>query len=121
MVIFCRDFVMKAKGRYNGLIIAQRGGAFVGSDPGAEANVEAGDEVSELLIRGGVIVGGRQLVVRGPADPPVEGIAGETFNLFPPIRLTSLAMISTRLEYDPKYLRSINQFGKYRLVTLERR
>jgi hypothetical protein len=120
MVIFCRDFIMKAKGRYNGLIIAQRGGAFVGSDPGEGSQVVAGDEASELLIRGGVIVGGRHLTVEGPAQP-APGPEQLAPILFPPIRLTSLAMISTRIEYDPKYLRTINQFGNFRLVAVQRR
>jgi hypothetical protein len=116
MVIFCRDFIIKAQGRYNGLILSQRGGAFVGSDPGEGSSVQAGDEASELVIRGGVIVGGRHLTVEGP--PPHDPVLP---HLFPPIRLDSLAMISTRIEYDPKYLRTVNQFGNFRLVAVQRR
>lgn len=119
MVIFCRDFVIKAKGRYNGLIVAQRGGAFVGSDPGDDSEILAGEDTSELVIRGGVIVGGRHLKVKGKPEL-VEGVLVPP-GKFPTISLNSLAMISTRIEYDPKYLRTVNKFGNFQLVAVERR
>ena len=120
MVIFCRDFVIRAKGHYNGLIIAQNGGAFVGADPSADPQEAISQGASELTIRGGVIVGGRNLTVAGP-PPPVDDNGIPTQDLFPAIRLDSLAVLSTRIEYDPKYLRTVNQFGNFRLVALQRR
>lgn len=120
MVIFCRDFVIRAKGCYNGLIIAQNGGAFVGADPSADSQEATSQGNSELTIRGGVIVGGRNLTVAGP--PPVVDDNGlPSQDRFPAIRIESLAVLSTRIEYDPKYLRTVNQFGNFRLLALQRR
>lgn len=109
LVIFCRRLIMKAQGNFNGLIVAEKGAALFGS--GA---TEAPDHPG-LLIRGGMLVGGSDLLIApSPAADP-------TSNLLMPLSIRGLTLTSTRIEYEPRYLRGLNRFGNYEVLATDLR
>lgn len=113
MVIFSKNFFIKAEGNYNGLIVAQEGGAFFGGiapSPG---------QGPRLNIRGGVLIGNNQLKVNTLLPYLHDNITGVVS--FPTVELSTLVLASTRIEYAPEYLRGLNQFGGFHLSAMMRR
>jgi len=109
MVIFARDIRMASKGDFKGLIMASEG-MRVGLDPAfasATSTPTPGSRPAPmpsatpaapvgppLTIRGGIICGGK--------------VAGH--------ELKGLELVSTRLIYDPRYLKSVHGFGEMKIA-----
>ncbi|MBT9584833.1 hypothetical protein IV102_15925 [bacterium] len=104
LVIFCRRLIMKAKGTFNGLIVAEKGAALYGSGA-SEPPSEPG-----LVIKGGLLVGGIDLLIK----PSPAGYY--TKNQYLPLTIRGLTLTSTRIEYEPRYLRGLNRFGTYEVL-----
>lgn len=118
MVIFCRRLIMRAQGEINGLIIAEKGAAIFGGTPQLDPPTRPG-----LTIRGGLLVGGNDIrlmqpyVTSGPNGQPNP----EESNVLLPLEIKALTLVSTRIEYNPKYLRSLNRCGPYEVLATELR
>ena len=112
MVIMARQFFLRANGQYNGLLVAQEGGAFFGQQGGSQPG---------LTIHGGVLIGSNHARLRFPhqvRDP--EGSLVE-IPAPPDLLLREFSVAGTTIEYSPRYLRGLNQFGGLHLQALIRR
>ena len=115
MVIFCRRLIMKAQGQINGLIVAEKGALLYGGAGPSTPPTDPG-----LVIKGGLLIGGNDLRI----NPPVVSLPVDTLepsNLLLPLDVHSLMVVSTRIEYTPKYLRGLNRCGPYEVVATELR
>lgn len=115
MVIFCRRLVMRAQGEINGLIVAEKGAVLFGGLAREDVPSQPG-----LIIRGGLLIGGNDLRIMPPPSPSTDPPSTEA-NVRLPLNLTSFTMVSTRIEYNPKYLRSLNRCGPYEVLATELR
>lgn len=117
LVIFCRRLIMKSQGNFNGLIVAEKGAALYGAGattPPAEPG---------LHIKGGLLVGGTDLLVKG--DPGMDTGAGSASAAITPginpLQMRGLMLSSCNLEYAPQYLRGLNNFGNLEVLATELR
>ena len=116
LVIFCRRLIMKSQGNFNGLIVAEKGAAFYG------AGAAAAPGQPGLHVKGGLLIGGTDLLVRG--DPTLDGVPSDPGNLLAPIealQMRGVMLASCYLEYAPQYLRGLNNFGNYEVLATELR
>ncbi|MBT9588943.1 hypothetical protein IV102_36755 [bacterium] len=115
MVIFCRRLVMKAQGQINGLIVAEKGAVLYGA-----ANPATPPQDPGLIIKGGLLIGGNDLRIQ----PPAVALPPDTqspSNVLLPLDIHAFMVVSTRIEYAPKYLRGLNRCGPYEVVATELR
>jgi len=115
MVIFCRRLVMKAQGQINGLIVAEKGAVLYGA-----ANPASPPQDPGLIIKGGLLIGGNDLRIQ----PPLVALPPDTqspSNVLLPLDIHAFMMVSTRIEYAPKYLRGLIRCGPYEVVATELR
>lgn len=109
-VIFSRRFLIRAAGHYNGLLIGREGGGFFGNTA-----------TNGLAIRGGVLLGSNRIRfdTRGKSLK-----LGEDSTILPTVGECSMGVVtlaSTTIDYDPQYMRGLNQFGGFQLQGLVRR
>jgi hypothetical protein len=121
LVIFCRRLIMKAQGQLNGLIVAEKGAAIYG---GGATSGEAPSEPG-LVIKGGLLVGGADLLIQpdlsipGPPGEPPRPIVSD--NQLLPLEMRGLTVVSARIEYEPRYLRGLNAFASHEVVATQLR
>lgn len=117
MVIFCRRLIMKAQGNYNGLIVAEKGAALYG------AGAASAPAAPGLHIRGGLLVGGTDLLVVGDPTQGVTlgSVSNKVLASITPLQMRGLMLSSCKLEYEPRYLHGLNNFGNYEVLATELR
>jgi len=113
MVIFCRRLIMKAQGEINGLIVVEKGAAIYGAGS-SDGVVPA---APGLTIRGGLLVGGADLLIQPPTTYNPDGVS----NPLLPLSIDQLLLVSVNMEYSPRYLRGLNQYGPREVVATELR
>ena len=117
LVIFCRRLIMKSQGNFNGLIVAEKGAALYG------AGAATPPSEPRLHIKGGLLVGGTDLLVTG--DPSLDGAGAglnpSTLGAINPLQMRGLMLSSCNLEYAPQYLRGLNNFGNLEVLATELR
>ncbi|MHB2021103.1 MAG: hypothetical protein ACYCW6_29565, partial [Candidatus Xenobia bacterium] len=96
MVIYCNQLIMQAKGTYKGLIISGGSASFF---PTTEPPSDPSDV---LTIQGGLICSGAPVTVAAGL-PPLYGVT----------------LWSTQVQYDAKFLKSLNQFGDFEVLSLQ--
>ncbi len=116
MVIFCRRLVSQAKGHYKGLLLVQKSAAFFPAAPG-----------DRLRIDGAIICGDSPIVIQEAVQATAETPSGGD-NAAPPtpsrvsagrsVPLRGLRLWSTELNYDPRYLKTLNPIGSLSLVSM---
>ncbi|MFN8608168.1 MAG: hypothetical protein U0931_11595 [Vulcanimicrobiota bacterium] len=120
MVVFADSFLIRAAGRYNGLLVGRSGGAFYGMSTNSNPS-------PDLVIHGGVLLGANRKsfsVEPVPKDDPsarLLTINGRVVEEDYARSMATFTLISTYIEYDPQYMRGLNQFGGYRLQAMIRR
>jgi hypothetical protein len=105
MVIFCRRLVSAAQGHYRGLIMVQKSAAICPAFPGAV-----------MEIQGGIVCGGApvSLYALDPNYDPRIPDMSDTIR----VHLQGLHLWSTRLTYDPRYMKTLNRFGPLEVLTI---
>jgi hypothetical protein len=107
MVIYCNNLLTATSGSYNGLIVV-RDSAIVVPPPAWASN---GSGQTAFNIDGAMVVGGTPFYVQEANPPPCCGA-----NL--PLDTPGLGLWSASIKYDPRYLKSLHQFGSYNLLAL---
>lgn len=122
MVIYCQRLVMQTRGHYRGLIVVEESALMYpfGDPPSGEPT---------LRLEGALICGGWPFAVMefqgnyASADPDEGGLGNpvevETDSV-PVLSASGVRLWSTRIDYVPRYLKSIHQFGDFHLVALRR-
>jgi hypothetical protein len=135
MVLMCRRLVSMAKGTYKGLIMVQKSAAFFPASPGDELDIQGGlvcgaGPMSIYGVRpdtgggGGPVIVGQGAGGRAPASPsPGTALNGKDgpvpgATLTQRVTLQGLHLWSTHLQYDPRYLKTLNRFGPTYLMSL---
>lgn len=109
MVIWADHFLIRASGTYHGAIVSPNGGAFFGQTETATPG---------LHLRGALLIGGHEILFTGRQR---KGENNEDLWGFPIRALGTFTLASTSVQYDPQYLRGLNQFAGYHLQALVRR
>lgn len=126
MVIYCERLVMQASGSYRGLILVEEGALIYPS-------VSAGGE-NALRIDGGIICGGERFsVAKFVPPPPPQPVASPSPSASPTPEpspsppphsvleetqdVSGLRLWTTKLEYNPRFLKTIHQFGDFHMLT----
>lgn len=107
MVIFCKRLSATASGGYRGLIVVEQTASFVDSVmPGGLVDYDS------MSIQGGIICGGSQAPI-APYDPTAPPTTAQ-------MNMSGCFMCSAVVNYDPRYLASVNHMSDYELIRLRR-
>jgi hypothetical protein len=104
MVIACRRLLLVAEGEFHGLILVSDTAVIC-----PQTTMSGGTPPAPLVIRGAIICGGWPVTLGTVPGDDVLTVAAE-----------GTALWSTDLEYDPKYLRTLNALGDYQLISVRR-
>jgi hypothetical protein len=102
MVVYCRRLISATQGQYRGLIMVEKSAAICPAYPGAVIDIQ-----------GGIVCGGAPVALSYFDDSSPNPEAPS-----PGLFLQGLHLWSTRLTYDPKYLKTLNRFGPLTVLSL---
>ncbi|MEW6281908.1 MAG: hypothetical protein AB1758_25100 [Candidatus Eremiobacterota bacterium] len=111
MVIMCRRLVMQADGEFHGVILVEKSAVLFPSDGQFAVNQKPMDRTG-LTIKGAILCGGGAIKLRVPT-----GVAAPPFTV---LTYQGLNLWSTNLIYTPRYLRKLNPYAGWEIISLRK-